>query len=55
MAFALMLIMEGVLPFLNPAHFRKNLLHICQFDNTRLRMVGFFSMLLGLLLLYWVH
>lgn len=54
-ALALMLIIEGVMPFLNPAHFRENLLRICQLDNKQLRVVGFFSMLLGLLLLYWVH
>lgn len=55
MALALVLVIEGMLPFLNPANFRESLLHVCRMSNQQLRTIGFVSMMLGLLLLYWVH
>ncbi|HLQ25906.1 MAG TPA: DUF2065 domain-containing protein [Acidiferrobacterales bacterium] len=54
-AFALFLIIEGVVPFINPAGLRAALQAINQLSDQQLRFAGFTSMLLGLLLLYIVH
>jgi uncharacterized protein YjeT (DUF2065 family) len=54
-AFALFLIIEGVVPFINPAGLRAALQAINQLSDQQLRFAGFTSMLLGLLLLYVVH
>jgi len=54
-AIALMLIIEGLMPFANPAGLRKTLLRISQTDDFALRILGLFSMLGGLFLLYLVH
>ena len=54
-AIALMLIIEGVMPFINPAMFRRSLLQMMSMNDKSLRGIGLFSMCLGLALLYWVH
>jgi uncharacterized protein YjeT (DUF2065 family) len=54
-AFALFLIIEGIVPFINPAGLRAVLQTINQLSDQQLRFAGFTSMLLGLLLLYIVH
>ena len=54
-ALALILIIEGILPFLNPAGLRKSLLLITQMDDRVMRIGGLVSMLLGIALLYWAH
>lgn len=54
-AFALLLVIEGIAPFLNPAGVRRLFLMINQMDDTSLRIAGLVSMLLGLTLLYIVH
>lgn len=54
-AFALLLVIEGIAPFLNPAGVRRLLLMINQMDDMSLRMAGLVSMLLGLTLLYIAH
>ena len=50
-ALALMLVMEGVLPFLAPAAWREAFTRMTQFTDGQLRFMGLFSMLGGLLLL----
>jgi uncharacterized protein len=50
-ALALMLVMEGVLPFLAPAAWREAFIRMTQFSDGQLRFMGLFSMLAGLLLL----
>jgi uncharacterized protein YjeT (DUF2065 family) len=52
-AFGLMLVFEGILPFLNPNALRQTLLRITQLEDRILRFVGLGSMLLGLLVLYF--
>jgi len=52
MAFALMLVIEGILPFLVPAVWREAFRRITQFTDGQIRFVGLSSMLLGLALLY---
>jgi hypothetical protein len=55
LATALMLIIEGVMPFLNPSAFRRALLQVIAMGDTQLRWVGLISMLVGLAILYWVN
>jgi uncharacterized protein YjeT (DUF2065 family) len=51
MALALMLILEGVLPFLAPNLWRDTFRKITQLSDGQIRFVGLSSMLVGLLLL----
>jgi uncharacterized protein YjeT (DUF2065 family) len=55
MAFALMLIFEGVLPFLAPNLWRDTFRKITQMTDGQIRFVGLSSMLVGLLLLLWAR
>ena len=52
MALALMLILEGVLPFLAPNLWRDTFRRITQMSDGQIRFVGLSSMLIGLLILY---
>jgi uncharacterized protein YjeT (DUF2065 family) len=54
-AFALMLVLEGILPFLNPGRFRSMLRILDEMDNALVRRIGLVSMLAGLGLLYLVR
>lgn len=51
LAFALMLIIEGVLPFLVPGLWRDTFRRITQLSDGQIRFFGLTSMLIGLLLL----
>ncbi len=55
MALALMLILEGVLPFLAPQLWRDTFRKITQMSDGQIRFVGLSSMLVGLLLLLWAR
>ena len=55
MALALMLILEGVLPFLAPNLWRDTFRKITQMSDGQIRFVGLSSMIVGLLLLLWVR
>ncbi|HEY9198034.1 MAG TPA: DUF2065 domain-containing protein [Gammaproteobacteria bacterium] len=54
-ALALMLVVEGILPFLNPAALRRTLESVGQMDDRSLRIMGLMSMLAGVVLLYLVR
>ena len=54
-ALALVLVIEGIFPFINPRGMKKALLVIAQFNDQQLRFAGITSMLLGLGLLYIIH
>ena len=54
-ALALVLIIEGVLPFLNPTGFRRTMEMISQLEDSTLRFVGLTAMIAGCLLLYVVR
>ncbi|HEX5091561.1 MAG TPA: DUF2065 domain-containing protein [Burkholderiales bacterium] len=54
LAFALMLILEGVLPFLAPGVWRDAFRRITQLTDGQIRFFGLTSMLVGLLLLLLV-
>ena len=56
MAFALMLVLEGVLPFVAPTLWRDTFRRITQMTDGQIRFVGLTSMVLGaLLLLLYFH
>ena len=55
MAVALMLIIEGVLPFLSPSLWRDTFRRITQMSDGQIRFVGLSSMLTGLLPLLWAR
>jgi uncharacterized protein YjeT (DUF2065 family) len=52
MALALMLVIEGALPFLAPTLWREAFRRITQMSDGQIRFFGLSSMLLGLVLLY---
>jgi len=54
-ALALMLVIEGVLPFLSPARWRKMFERATQLSDGQIRFLGLSSMIAGLaaLLLIW--
>jgi uncharacterized protein len=54
MALALMLILEGVLPFLAPNLWRETFKKITQMNDGQIRFVGLSSMLVGLLILWFL-
>jgi uncharacterized protein YjeT (DUF2065 family) len=54
-ALALVFIIEGVLPFISPHRWRNMLAMAEQMDDRVIRNIGLGSMLLGVLILYWVH
>jgi uncharacterized protein YjeT (DUF2065 family) len=50
-AVALVLVLEGILPFVSPKSWRNAVLMVARLDDRALRVLGLSSMLLGLLLL----
>ncbi|TDJ70968.1 MAG: DUF2065 domain-containing protein [Proteobacteria bacterium] len=54
-AIALLLILEGIFPFINPGGMRRTLLTISQLPDQPLRFAGLASMLIGLVLLYVIN
>ena len=54
-ALALLLILEGVFPFLSPDMVRKALAAIHQLTDSQLRFAGLTSMLVGVVLLYVIN
>ncbi len=54
-ATALLLVIEGILPFINPTGLRKMLTLMSQMNDNTLRFAGLTSMLLGVMLLYIIN
>lgn len=54
-ATALMLVFEGILPFIAPQGMRQTWLNLAQMNDHTLRMIGLASMLAGLVMLYFVR
>ena len=54
-ALALYLVLEGVLPFLNPQAMKRVLTTMATFSDRQLRLWGLTSMVAGVLLLYFVR
>jgi uncharacterized protein len=54
-AFALMLVLEGILPLLAPQTWRQTFRRMVEFSDGQLRFIGVLSMAGGLLLLLVIH
>jgi uncharacterized protein YjeT (DUF2065 family) len=54
-AIALVFILEGMLPFLNPNRWRAMLAMAAQMDERTIRSIGLGSMVFGVVILYLVH
>lgn len=54
-ALALVLVIEGIMPFVSPHSWRQTMLQASQLPNKVLRGIGLASMLLGVLLLYMLR
>lgn len=52
-ALALLLVIEGVVPFFSPSSWRSAMLRVTSMADGQIRFVGMASMLAGLLL-YWL-
>ncbi len=53
-AIALVMIFEGILPFLSPAQYRSTMQKLGEFKDPTLRGIGLGCMVLGLIALYSV-
>jgi len=53
-ALALMLVLEGLLPFLSPRGFREKMLSVLEMSDSTIRFASLTAMLAGVLLLYIV-
>jgi uncharacterized protein YjeT (DUF2065 family) len=51
---AMMLVIEGMLPFVLPGLWRETFRKLVTLTDGQLRFVGITAMLAGLLLLYWI-
>lgn len=54
-ALSLVLVIEGIAPFLSPRQWRQALVMLVRMEDRKVRLLGFTSMLLGTALLYIVH
>lgn len=55
MAIALMLVLEGILPFTFPNAWRDSFRKIVELEDNQIRFIGLTSMVIGLILLYLVN
>lgn len=53
-AFSLVLVIEGIVPFLYPRRWRNLVAQLAMIDDKNMRMIGLISMLSGVGLLYLV-
>ena len=54
-AFCLMLVIEGILPFIDPRRWRRMLMMLDEIDDTTMRLIGLGSMLTGTILLLIIN
>jgi len=54
-AFSLMLVIEGIIPFLYPGRWRQLVATLADINDTSLRLIGLGSMLMGIALLYFFN
>ncbi len=54
LAVALVLLIEGFMPFVSPASWRKTFLQILQLSDGQLRFFGLASLLLGVALIWFL-
>lgn len=51
LAFALMLVLEGAMPFIAPAAWRETFTRLIRLSDGQIRFIGLSSMLVGLILM----
>lgn len=54
-AVALMLVFEGLLPFLSPGLWRETFRRLTEWSDGQIRFAGLTSMLIGVLMLFFVN
>ena len=54
-AIALVMVLEGILPFISPSRFKRTMLAALQLEERALRVIGLLSMISGAVLLYFVR
>ncbi|MCC5791893.1 MAG: DUF2065 domain-containing protein [Legionellaceae bacterium] len=54
-ALALVFVLEGLLPFASPKKWKQMLFRVIQCDDRVLRLAGFISMIVGVVLLTLMH
>lgn len=54
-AFCLMLVIEGIVPFLAPGRWRNMARLLAQIDDRTMRIMGLVSMVIGAGALYFIH
>lgn len=54
-AIALLLVIEGIMPFISPATLRRALTGMLEMNDQMLRLAGLSSMILGVMLLYLIR
>ncbi len=52
---ALLLVLEGIFPFLSPPGVRRALLALSELNDQQMRFAGLSSMLIGLIVLYIIN
>ncbi|MFW9617655.1 DUF2065 domain-containing protein [Aquabacterium sp.] len=55
MALALVLVLEGLMPAINPGGWRRMFEQLLQLDDQKIRMLGLISMTAGLVLLWLIE
>lgn len=54
-AFCLVLVIEGIIPFLYPKRWKEMVFMLARVDDTTMRLAGLASMMLGTVLLYLIN
>ena len=54
LAMALVLVIEGFMPFMSPATWRQTMVQILKLSDGQLRFFGLCSLLLGVALIWWL-
>ena len=54
-ALALVLVIEGLFPFLSPTGFRKKMMAMLEMGDSQIRIASLVSMFIGLVLLYLIR
>lgn len=54
-AFCLMLVIEGIVPFLSPGRWRRMASMLAQIDDRTMRIMGLVSMVIGAGALYFIN
>ena len=54
-ALGLFLVLEGIAPFLNPAGLKRAMARLAAVGDRELRIAGLGSMLVGIVIIFWVR